>query len=66
MIVDENRIFPDEGKTLTNGRDYSKSVILGINDSVANWHEIDDADVPTEETAEAKAEAYDIIMGISV
>lgn len=40
------KIEADKDKTLTNGEVYSKEVYLGINDSVENWNEIDDADVP--------------------
>lgn len=64
MIVDGNRITADEGKTLTNGETYSKQLYLGKSDSIDNWHEIPDEDVPEEPTIEDKAEAYDILMGV--
>lgn len=32
------------GMTLTNGEAYGKTIYLGINDSVDNWHEITDAE----------------------
>jgi len=65
MIIEGNVITADEGMTLTNGETYSKHVYLGKWDSAENWHEIPDEDVPREETAEDKAEAYDILMGVS-
>lgn len=37
---------PSEGKVLTNGETYSRKVYLGINDSPANWTEIDESEVP--------------------
>ena len=69
MIIDENKITPDEGKTLTNGKTYSKLVFLGKFDKPENWKEIPDEEVPSESedepSAEDKAEAYDILMGVS-
>ena len=61
MIVDGNKITPDDGKTLTNGKVYSKCVFLGVNDSVDNWREINDADVPEEVSDE---EAMSILLGV--
>ncbi len=63
MIVDGNRLTADEGKSLTNGETYSKLVYLGKHDSINNWHEINDEDIPDESTIKAKAEAYDILVG---
>lgn len=40
---------PSEGKTLTNGQMYSKKVYLGSLDSIENWYEINDSDVPEDE-----------------
>ena len=40
----------DEGKMLTNGEIYSSQVYLGVNDSPENWREINEEDVPDEET----------------
>ena len=40
---------PSEGKTLTNGQTYSKKVYLGSLDSVENWYEVLDSEVPEEE-----------------
>lgn len=65
MIVENNVITADEGMTLTNGETYSKKVYLGKWDNPENWREIPDEDVPGPETIEDKAEAYDILMGVS-
>ena len=66
MIIDGNKITADEGKPLTNGETYSKQVYLGIHDAPENWREIPDEDVPEDDsTVEDKAEAYDILMGVS-
>ncbi len=67
MRTNGNEIIADDGMTLTNGETYSKHVFLGKWDSVENWNEIPDEDVPapSEETIEDKAEAYDILMGVS-
>lgn len=65
MIVDGNKLIADEGKSMTNGKTYSKLVYLGKHDSVDNWHEIDDGDIPDEPTTADKAEAYDILTGVS-
>lgn len=70
MIITGNVITPDEGKKLTNGLGaYSYKVYLGTNDSPDNWSEVD-ADAPeTEPEAEPteadKAEAFDILTGVS-
>ena len=45
----------EEGKVLTNGDAYSEvggTVYLGINDSLDNWWEIDESEVPKEEEIE--------------
>ena len=43
MII-ENAIIlrAEEGKTLTNGKDFLKVAQIGKNDSKDNWHEIPD------------------------
>lgn len=46
ITVELIKLEADTDKTMTNGEVYSKEVYLGINDSVENWNEIDDADVP--------------------
>lgn len=53
MIVEGNVLTADEGKVLTNGSTYSKQVWLGINDSVNNWQEVDEADAEEVEDTEA-------------
>ena len=40
------------GKRLTNGEVYVYSVALGSTDSPENWTEVDENDVPQEETVE--------------
>lgn len=65
MIIIGNELIPADGMTLTNGETYSKHVYLGKWDAPENWREIPDEDVPSEETIEDKAEAYDILMGVS-
>ena len=42
MIINDNVLKADEGMTLTNGEAFGKTIYLGINDSVENWHEITD------------------------
>lgn len=53
MIVEGNVLTAEEGKVLTNGSTYSKQVWLGINDSVNNWLEVDEADAEEVEDTEA-------------
>ncbi len=65
MIIIDNQLISDDSMTLTNGETYSKHVYLGKLDAPENWREIPDEDVPSEETIEDKAEAYDILMGVS-
>lgn len=48
MKIDGNIITADEGKWLTNGQTYSQQVWLGVRDSVDNWHEIPEEEVPEE------------------
>lgn len=64
MTIDGNKLIPDEGKKLTNGSVYSHLVYLGIHDSPDNWHEVDE-DAPETETEADKAEAFDILTGVS-
>ena len=68
MIIDGNKLIPSEGFAyVTNGEVYSTLVYLGVNDSAENWHDTnDEPPEPAEEpTVEDKAEAYDILMGVS-
>ena len=37
-------LIADEGKMLTNGEIYGKTVYLGAGDSAGNYHEIDEAE----------------------
>ena len=59
MIIDNNVLTADEGKVLTNGSTYSKQVWLGVNDSPANWQEVDEEE--GEEVSDT--EALEIITG---
>lgn len=76
MTVNENTIKADEGMKLTNGEAFGSIVYLGKYDSIVNWHEITEAEAerlqsietPTEEEAteaDLKAQAYDILMGVT-
>ena len=60
-----NHWIPGEGyKYLTDGEVFTDGIFLGANDSINRWHDTNDE--PTDEpTAEDKAEAYDILMGVS-
>lgn len=48
MKIEGNVLTADEGKWLTNGQTYSQQVWLGVRDSVENWHEADESEVPEE------------------
>ena len=48
MKIDGNIITPEDGKWLTNGQTYSQQVWLGVRDSVENWREVDESNVPEE------------------
>ena len=48
MDLNPRMLLADEGKTLTDGETYSQVVYLGKNESVDNWQEIDQAEVPQE------------------
>lgn len=47
---------PDDGMVLTNGDTYSAKVYLGINDSIENWWEIPESEIPTPELQEVTEE----------
>ncbi len=51
-------ITADEGKVLTNGEIYGRTIFLGSGDRVSNYHEITQAEY---EEAMAKAEADNIV-----
>lgn len=53
MIIEGNVLTADEGKVLSNGSTYSKQVWLGVNDSVNNWWEVDEAEAEEVEDTEA-------------
>ena len=40
MIINDNVLTANDGYVLTNGSAFGKTVYLGKNDSVDNWHEI--------------------------
>lgn len=71
----DNVLTAREGYVYTNGETFSTVIRLGKNDSADNWHEITEEEAerlqnieaPTEEGTEAdlKAQAYDILMGVS-
>ena len=48
MKQENNILTADEGMWLTNGNTYSQQVWLGVNDSVDNWNEVWEDDVPKE------------------
>jgi hypothetical protein len=77
-IIDETTLQADVGMVLTNGEAFGVIVYLGNNDSVDNWHEITEeeaerlqsteTETPTNDEAteaDLKAQAYDILMGVS-
>lgn len=43
------KLEAEDGYVLTNGEVYSKTIYLGIYDSPANWREVPEEEVPTEE-----------------
>lgn len=49
------------GMTLTNGEAYGKTIYLGINDSVDNWHEITDTEY--EEILAKQSEELEMLGG---
>lgn len=64
----DNYWIPDEGyKYITNGEVYTDSIYLGARDSIDNWRDTNDEPPEPEDepTVEDKAEAYDILMGVS-
>lgn len=40
------KLTASEGMTLTNGETYSKEIYLGCNDSIDNWREIPESEIP--------------------
>ena len=63
-IIEITVLEPSEGKVLTNGETYSRKVYLGINDSPANWTEIDESEIPEEQQQEEDPiRAFNILLG---
>lgn len=65
--VHDNYWIPSEGyKYLTNGEVFSDGIYLGVGRDINEWHDTNkephDPDIPS---IEAKAEAYDILMGVT-
>lgn len=48
-VIELCELTAEEGMTLTDGSTYGKTIYLGSNDTVENWHEIPDGEVPVEE-----------------
>lgn len=48
MTIQDNILTADKGKWLTNGQTYSQQVWLGKADSVENWSEVEESEVPDE------------------
>lgn len=51
-IVEQRILTADEGKVLTNGETYGKTVVLPADADHTVWHEINEADIPVEEVVE--------------
>lgn len=48
MEIQGNVLTASENMWLTNGQTYSQQVWLGVRDSIENWHEVDESEVPEE------------------
>lgn len=42
-------LIAESGKVYTNGEVYGKTINLGTSDSIENWYQIDETQIPTEE-----------------
>ena len=62
MIIEGNKITPDEGKWLYNGKVCSQLVYLGKNASPNDWTEVDEYIEPYEDDEEATAEDYEAAL----
>lgn len=62
MIIEGNKLIPDEGKWLYNGEFCSDLVYLGKNASPDEWTEVDEYIEPQSDELSAE-EALDIITG---
>ena len=67
-------LLADEGMMLTDDSSFGTTVRLGKGDDGAKWYEItaeeaekrmNEPDVPADDITQQKAEAYDILMGVS-
>lgn len=63
MIIDGNKLTPDEGKWLYNGEVCSDLVFLGRNASPDEWTEVDHYIEPSEDDELTAEEALEIITG---
>lgn len=66
--VQGNLWVPSDGyKYITNGEVYTDSIYLGARDSISNWRDTNDEPPEPEDepSVEDKAEAYDILMGVT-
>lgn len=61
MIIDGNKLTPDEGKWLYNGEICSDLVYLGRNASADEWWEVDEYIEPPQDD-EATAEDYEAAL----
>ena len=55
MIIDGNRLTPENGMWLSNGQTASQRVLLAVNDSASNWYEI------TAEEAEVEFDPLELV-----
>lgn len=62
MIIECNKLIPDEGKWLYNGEVCSDLVYLGKNASVDDWTEVDEYIDPIE-SENASTEDYENALG---
>lgn len=53
----------DSGKCLTNGDIYTPMLITVDSESITDWAEIDEADMPAQEEEITDKEAFSIILG---
>jgi hypothetical protein len=78
IVNNKTQLSADDGKWLCNetNRDFFHKVTLGSKSSEAMWQEITEEEktrlealwngnISTEPTTEEKAQAYDILMGVS-
>lgn len=51
-IIEQRILTADEGKVLTNGETYGKTVVLPADADASVWQEIDETEIPEEEVVE--------------